>query len=196
MKTTKIKSAPRPSHRPGTPPQRANRRPGDRRPLRRQRRTVGSRWTVIFDGENLLAPLERSRPESLLQAFTQILELTGTRDHARQGAIVADRGIVRAVIPAIPSWMRPRVTPDRTPNSADRALIRWLRTDAAPLGYDHLVLVSGDGDFAEAADEAKAAGREITVIARRASISAQLVELADRLIQIEYPPDDGPIRVV
>lgn len=195
MKSTKIKRTSRPAHRPSTMPQKADRRPGDRRQLRRQRCRAGSRSTIIFDGENLLAPLERSRPKSMLQAFTQILELTGTRDHARQGAIVADRGIVRAVMPALPSWMRPSVTPDRTPSSADRALIRWLQDDAAPLGYDHLILVTGDGDFAEAADAAKTAGRELTVIARRGSVSSQLVELADRRLLIEYPPDGGPLIV-
>ena len=188
--TTTGQTPPRASHRTAIRPRSASRHSSNRRQLHRQRRGYGSRWTVVFDAENILAPL-RHCPEALRVAFAQILELTGTPNDLRQGALVADRGIVHAVTSEIPDWLRPQITPDRAPNSADKELLRWLQNDAAPLGYDHLVLISGDGDFAGAVRNAKAAGRDITVIARRGSVHNELTVLADHLILIEYSAQEA-----
>lgn len=181
--TTTAQKPSRVSHRTTTRPRSANRRSSNRRQLHRQRCGYGSRRTVVFDAENLLAPVRR-HPDVMRVAFAHVLELTGTPNDLRQGVLVADRGIVHAVTREIPHWLRPQITPERTPDCADKELLRWLANEAAPLGYDHLVLVSGDGGFAGAVRNAKLAGREITVIARRGSVHADLTVLADHLILI------------
>lgn len=55
---------------------------------------------------------------------------------------------------------------------------------------DHIILVSGDGDFKCVLEKIKAKGCQITVIASAHSFSQQLKKLADNIIKIEDVKDD------
>lgn len=81
-----------------------------------------------------------------------------------------------------PSSARYRVGSGR--DAADRELLAVLECEAVADRFRHVVIASGDGIFAPMVARVAAAGCEVTVVCRRASLSVRLKMAAKRVVYL------------
>ena len=67
-------------------------------------------------------------------------------------------------------------------NGADAALLEEIRHLRTSQRFDHVIIGSGDGIFAEAVDELAAGSTDVSVISRHRSLSQRLIRSAAELI--------------
>ena len=137
----------------------------------------GERIALYLDLENLLYGEGIHR----LEVFTALVGLL--RGFGARGIVVAaiaccDCTLARELAFAFePAGVR-IFTHDGGPDAADNALIERIRHEL-PASVRTVVIGSGDHIFAAVADELRARGLRVEVIARQGSLSAELYTQAD-----------------
>jgi hypothetical protein len=143
------------------------------------------RTTMLVDLENgcgcaALVPCYQSKLQDHLLDLAgpgqvQVIYATGPRARELSPTLLWD-------------WGRHRYLCGHGLNGADLALINFAEKDPAIFRSARVVIVSGDGIFAPLAAALAAQGIQVTVVARRGSLSAALRLVAHK---IEYLPEFG-----
>lgn len=141
------------------------------------------RRLVVVDAENLVAGAVKSAAE--VQWIRQILE-----EHA---ALLPEEQVVVGtchvgLLEVGINWSTARRVVRSGPSGADRALIEVLRQEQIADRFAEVVLVSGDGAFADAVAELATQGVPTTVVAQRARLSAKLRLSARAVVEVPSPP--------
>ena len=152
-------------------------------PLRARRgRPTDSSWTtgrrlVVVDLENVVGGL--CSTEGMTRWGRRVLQ---DRRLLRAGDHVVV-GVDEQTLPTVAwDWTRARLVPGRHQrDGADLALLAVLEEDVARR-FAELVLVSGDGIFADAVTGLTAQGVEVTVAAHECALSPQLRTAASQLV--------------
>ena len=148
---------------------------------------------VLFDVEN---PTRAARATSAeVAALWSILKRQapgfGPQDHIVVGAA---RGVARRYRPAISGKNVRWVIGAAAPEAADLALLRAIDLHRVARQYDELVIISGDGRFADLARRASNAGLSVQVITaeypdqRRPMLSRELSDAATTHTVIHVQP--------
>jgi hypothetical protein len=163
---------------------------GSRRNLRRQvRRTAQllklQRRLVVVDVENAVGGpnIERDQIVWTKQALIDLVGLQAS-DH-----VVAACSHVGAVEVGV-SWSSARQLVRSGPNGADLALLDVLIQESIASRFTEMVLVSGDGIFADIVAELAAQGVHTTVVAHNRGLSRRLRLAAGTVVYLpaELPP--------
>lgn len=86
------------------------------------------------------------------------------------------------------NWPQARRVVRSGPSGADRALIAVLREEQIADRFTEVVLVSGDGAFADVVAELAVQGVPTTVVAQRERLSARLRLAACAVVEVPKPP--------
>lgn len=152
-----------------------------------------SRTFHAVDIENLLGT---GRPDeaSVAALRSMYLNVVGVMG-LDQVVVACNRGsLVNVGFGWGPSSARYRVGSGR--DAADWELLAVLEGEGVADRFRHVVIASGDGIFAPMAARVAAAGCEVTVVCRRASLSARLRLAAGRVLYLpEFGLDDAPVPV-
>ena len=150
--------------------------------LPQKKRSLRGRRLVVVDIENVVggAVLTVEQAVSAHLAIDEVAALNGS-EHVVIGT--SHVGVVSTGL----GWRGPRLVVRSGENGADLALLEVLTEERVEERFDEVVLVSGDGIFAEAVAALGAAGLDVTVVApvghcsKRLRLAAQRSILFDRL---------------
>jgi hypothetical protein len=91
-------------------------------------------------------------------------------------------------------WPGARVLVGHGPDGADRALLEAASPEDIAARFDNVIVASGDGVFTQLVALLRLRGLEVTVVARRESLSRRLGRVASRVlvfsddVGVEAPP--------
>jgi hypothetical protein len=146
-----------------------------------------SRTLHLMDIENLLGTGRPAESEVLeaLEQYSELVDVAGPN----QVIVACNHGAARVVGCCLGEGPRLLIRSGR--DGADLALLDVLCCESVERRFDHLVLASGDGIFAERVAEITSLGVPVTVVARRTSLAARLRLAATEVIFFEptYLPD-------
>ncbi|HVT67656.1 MAG TPA: hypothetical protein VHF26_07910 [Trebonia sp.] len=157
----------------------------------RRLREPGSRWRFpdralhVVDIENLAG--------AALPTLAMVSEVQGRYVACpgfREGDQVVLAASHRALLNAGLGWPHARYRMRSGKDGADLALIDVLEHENVAARFGHVVIGSGDGLFGRTAAKLADRGVRITVVSRRASLSAGLARIAADVIYL-----DGPLTV-
>lgn len=145
---------------------------------------------VLVDIENVIRHACRTQAEAA-EAHTLIDAVIGSRP----GDVVVIGSDSSGLLDAVLGWGGPvRAVVGRNENGADLALLEVLAEDLEGR-FAEVVLVSGDGIFAEALAALGAEGVSTTVVAYRASLSNRLRMAAGSVLYLPSP-DTTEVRSI
>jgi hypothetical protein len=122
----------------------------------------------LIDVENLCGNARPSRGDlRAVRTRYESVASVGPDDHV---VIACNHGVVLSVADEWPG----RLIARSGPNGADLALIDVVNTEAVADRFDHVVVASGDGIFAEMVARLTSAGAAVTVVSRPESLSRRL----------------------
>jgi hypothetical protein len=163
-----------------------------RRAGRKRSRSAGaklrkmSRRLIITDPENLLAgPVTSAAGVKWIQRILEEHVGLGPEDQVVLGTCHV--GLLELGI----GWPAARRVVRSGPSGADMALIEVLREEHVADRFAEVVLVSGDGAFADVVAELAARGVPTTVVAQRKRLSAKLRLTASTVVEVPVPPPFG-----
>lgn len=94
----------------------------------------------------------------------------------------------RLLLAAAAAWPSARHLLGPGPSGPDRALVNVLRDEQVGQRFDHVVIASGDGEFAPVAAMLASQGVRVTVVARRGSLSRRLQIAAGEVRYLRLDP--------
>ena len=160
-----------------------------RRAARKRSRSAGTkllkmgRRLFIVDAENLVAGAVKSAAD--VRWIRQTLEEHADLRPEEQVVVgTCHVGLLEVGI----NWSAARRVVRSGPSGADLALIEVLRQEHVADRFAEVVLVSGDGAFADVVAELATQGVPTTVVAQRASLSAKLRLSARAVVEVPIPP--------
>lgn len=143
----------------------------------------GRRGLVVVDIENLIGGAVINATE--VQWARQLLnESLGLQPEDQFIVGICHLGLLEVGI----NWPQARRVVRSGPSGADRALIEVLREEHIADRFTEVVLVSGDGAFADVVAELAAQGVPTTVVAQRERLSARLRLAACTVVEVPKPP--------
>ena len=142
-----------------------------------KKRALRGRRLVVVDIENMvggsvMTPLQVAQVHSFLEA----IGLLRGNDQAVVGA--SHIGLLSAGL----GWKGARLLVRSGENGADLALLEVLTGEFVESRFDEVILVSGDGIFADTVAALAAKGVAVTVVAREDSCSKRLRMAAGRTV--------------
>ena len=150
--------------------------------LPQKKRSLRGRRLVVVDIENVVGGAVLT-VEQAVGAHLSIEELAALNGSEHVVIGTSHVGVVSTGL----GWRGPRLVVRSGENGADLALLEVLTEERVEERFDEVVLVSGDGIFAEAVAALGAAGLDVTVVApaghcsKRLRLAAQRSILFDRL---------------
>lgn len=143
--------------------------------LPRKKRSLRGRRLVVVDIENVVggAVLTTEQAVGAHLAIEQVAGLNGSEQ------IVIGTSHVGVMSTGL-GWRGPRLVVRSGQDGADLALLDVLTEERIHERFDEVVLVSGDGIFAEAVSALAAAGVDVTVVAHPGRCSKRLSFAAAR----------------
>lgn len=142
-----------------------------------KKRVLRGRRLVVVDIENVLggAVLAAGQSVEAHRAVQGVVALTGCEQ-----VVIGTSHI--GVLATWLGWRGPRIVVRSGENGADLALLEVLTEERIEERFDELVLVSGDGIFADAVAALGAVGVSVTVVAHRTGCSRRLQMAASRTV--------------
>jgi hypothetical protein len=137
----------------------------------------------VVDVENLVGA-SRATPATLRATATKLHRIAprSPRDHEIVGTDP------RLLLAAATAWPGARYLLGRGPSGADRELAQVLHDERIEQRFDHVVIASGDGQFAPVAAMLASQGCRVTVIARRGCLSRRLQLAAGEVRYLHLAP--------
>ena len=147
---------------------------------RRRKRPLRGRRLVVVDIENVVGgavkDVEQARSARIGVALTVDLQCDDQ-------AVVGTSHI--GLMPAGLGWPGARLVMQSGPDGADLALLEVLTTERLEQRFDEVVLVSGDGIFADAVACLAGHGVSVTVVSRINACSKRLRMAATRTLFLD-----------
>ena len=145
-----------------------------------KKRALRGRRLVVVDIENVVggAVLTPEQAMSARRSIEQSVGLKGS-DHVVIGT--SHMGLLAAGL----GWRGPRIVVRSGANGADLALLEVLTEERVEDRFDDVVLVSGDGIFAEVVAALAGLGVRVTVAARGDAFSRRLRLAAGRTVLLD-----------
>jgi hypothetical protein len=148
---------------------------------------IPSRSIHLVDVENLLAD-PRPQPSDIETCRARYESIAGLGS----GDLIVVGCSHGAAIAVGWKWPSARLVVRSGPDGADLALLEVIEGEEIASRFEHVVIGSGDGIFAEAAAQLAAHGRSVTVVSRAAALSRRLRLAASGVVYFSMPPAPAP----
>ncbi|MGH1561440.1 NYN domain-containing protein [Mumia sp. DW29H23] len=153
----------------------------------KQRTTAPGRQVILVDIENVVGGAVLTQ-DAAIWARRQIETVLEVRDDAHIVIGASHASWMNAAL----AWPTKRCLPKSGPDGADLAILDEMESLLVHR-YDEVILVSGDGIFADAVSVLSARGAQVTVVAHHGRCAARLRLAAHCTVYLQTEHNQGTI---